>query len=132
LLDFIPSPPPPPPSQATMLDINLFRTDKGGNPDLIRESQRSRFASVELVDEAIALDKAWRESKCLLSSLPCPLHPVPPPSNLFQIPRPVSDSHGFSSLLQGSSSWTRSGRSSTLPARRSASSKPYVPCRISN
>jgi hypothetical protein len=22
----------------TMLEINLFRTDKGGNPDLIRES----------------------------------------------------------------------------------------------
>ena len=64
--------PPPSPSQATMLDINLFRTDKGGNPDLIRESQRSRFASVELVDEVIALDKAWRESKCPLSSLPCP------------------------------------------------------------
>ncbi|EER95330.1 hypothetical protein BDA96_01G499700 [Sorghum bicolor] len=43
-----------------MLDINLFRADKGGNPDLIRESQRSRFASVELVDEVIALDMAWR------------------------------------------------------------------------
>jgi seryl-tRNA synthetase len=46
-----------------MLDINLFRADKGGNPDIIRESQRSRFAPVELVDEVIALDKAWRESK---------------------------------------------------------------------
>jgi hypothetical protein len=74
LLHFIPSSPPPP-SQATMLDINLFRADKGGNPDLIRESQRSRFASVELVDEVIALDMAWRGSKCLLSSLPCSLFP---------------------------------------------------------
>jgi len=44
-----------------MLDINLFRADKGGNPDIIRESQRSRFAPIELVDEVIALDKAWRE-----------------------------------------------------------------------
>ena len=58
----------------------------------------------------------------------------PAPSSLKRIadPRPVSDYHGFSLLLQSSSTWTRSGRSSTLPARRSASSKPYVPCRISN
>ena len=38
------------------LDIVAFRTDQGGNPDKIRESQRRRFASVELVDEIIALD----------------------------------------------------------------------------
>ena len=43
------------------LDINLFRAYAGGNPDLIRESQRRRFASVELVDEIIALDEQWRE-----------------------------------------------------------------------
>lgn len=41
------------------LDINLFRKD-GGNPELIRESQRRRFASVELVDEIIAKDDIWR------------------------------------------------------------------------
>lgn len=42
------------------LDINLFRKDSGGNPDLIRESQRRRFASVEVVDEIIAKDERWR------------------------------------------------------------------------
>lgn len=42
------------------LDINLFRADSGGNPDLIRESQRRRYASVELVDEIIAKDEKWR------------------------------------------------------------------------
>lgn len=42
-----------------MLDINLFRVDKGGNPDLVRESQRKRGDPVELVDEVIALDKEW-------------------------------------------------------------------------
>ncbi|CAN6301917.1 unnamed protein product [Urochloa humidicola] len=52
-----------------MLDINLFRTDKGGNPDLIRESQRRRSASVELVDEVIALDKAWRERQFELDKI---------------------------------------------------------------
>jgi hypothetical protein len=52
-----------------MLDINLFRADKGGNPDIIRESQRSRFAPVELVDEVIALDKAWRERQFELDKI---------------------------------------------------------------
>lgn len=42
------------------LDINLFRKESGGNPDLIRESQRRRYASVELVDEIIAKDEQWR------------------------------------------------------------------------
>ena len=46
-----------------MLDINLFRAEKGGNPDAIRESQRRRYAKVELVDEVIELDKKWRESE---------------------------------------------------------------------
>jgi hypothetical protein len=43
------------------LDINLFRADKGGDPDRIRESQRRRFASVEIVDEIIAKDNEWRQ-----------------------------------------------------------------------
>ncbi|KAM0926981.1 hypothetical protein ACQ4PT_003119 [Festuca glaucescens] len=45
-----------------MLDINLFRTDrdKHGDTELVRNSQRIRFESVELVDEVIALDLAWR------------------------------------------------------------------------
>ncbi|KAK2640459.1 hypothetical protein Ddye_028254 [Dipteronia dyeriana] len=44
-----------------MLDINLFREEKGHNPEIIRESQRRRFASVEIVDEVIKLDKDWRQ-----------------------------------------------------------------------
>ncbi|ESQ32250.1 hypothetical protein EUTSA_v10004203mg [Eutrema salsugineum] len=44
-----------------MLDINLFREEKGNNPEIIRESQRRRFASVEVVDEIISLDKEWRQ-----------------------------------------------------------------------
>lgn len=38
------------------IDINLLRVSRGGNPELVRQSQRNRFASVELVDEVIALD----------------------------------------------------------------------------
>lgn len=40
-----------------MLNINLFRKEKGGNPDLIRRSQKNRGASVEIVDEIIELDQ---------------------------------------------------------------------------
>lgn len=43
------------------MDINLFRVDKGGNPDLVRESQRRRGAPVEVVDKIIALDEQWRK-----------------------------------------------------------------------
>ena len=46
-----------------MLDINLFREDSGGNPQFIKESQRRRFASVEIVDEVISLDQEWRQTQ---------------------------------------------------------------------
>ncbi|XXG80789.1 hypothetical protein AAC387_Pa09g1569 [Persea americana] len=52
-----------------MLDINLFRSDKGNDPERVRESQRRRFASVELVDEIIELDKEWRQLQFELSNL---------------------------------------------------------------
>jgi len=42
------------------LDITLFRADAGGNPELIKESQRRRFQSVEIVDEIIKNDSQWR------------------------------------------------------------------------
>ena len=47
-------------SLQTMLDLNLFQVDKGGNPELIRESQRRRGAPVEIVDEVISLYDGWR------------------------------------------------------------------------
>lgn len=43
-----------------MLDILLFRKDKGGNPDLVRESQRRRCKDVAVVDKVIELDTEWR------------------------------------------------------------------------
>ncbi|ODQ83208.1 hypothetical protein BABINDRAFT_159649 [Babjeviella inositovora NRRL Y-12698] len=42
-----------------MLDILQFIEEKGGNPELIRKSQRARGDSVELVDEIIADYKDW-------------------------------------------------------------------------
>ena len=60
------------------LDINLFRTEKGGNPEIVRESQRRRKPvnpkdskedqekqqeaqnqAVAVVDEVIKLDEDW-------------------------------------------------------------------------
>ncbi|XP_030467042.1 serine--tRNA ligase [Syzygium oleosum] len=52
-----------------MLDINLFREEKGNNPEIIRESQRRRFASVDLVDEIVHLDKEWRQRQFELENL---------------------------------------------------------------
>jgi hypothetical protein len=73
-----------------MLDINLFRTgatdepmtklhwmpdvqdlyfcwgtaaEKGGDPELVRESQRRRYADVGLVDKVIELDNEWRNGE---------------------------------------------------------------------
>ncbi len=45
------------------LDILMFREYAGGNPEIVRESQRRRFESVEKVDEIIAIDALWR--KCV-------------------------------------------------------------------
>ena len=45
-----------------MLDVNDFITDRGGNPEKIRESQRRRHAPVEVVDEVIALFDDARKS----------------------------------------------------------------------
>ncbi|KAJ1689203.1 hypothetical protein LUZ63_013358 [Rhynchospora breviuscula] len=52
-----------------MLDINLFRAEKGFDPEIVRESQRRRYASVEIVDEIINLDKEWRQRQFELESL---------------------------------------------------------------
>ena len=46
-----------------VLDLDLFREDKGGNPEHIRECQRKRFKDVSLVDQVIELDTEWRKRK---------------------------------------------------------------------
>jgi len=40
--------------------------EKGGDPEKIKESQKKRYAKVELVDEVIELDQDWRKCKDLL------------------------------------------------------------------
>ena len=49
----------------SMIDINVLRVEKGGNPELVRESQRKRGANVQLVDDIIQLDKDWVKCKAV-------------------------------------------------------------------
>ena len=42
-----------------MIDLQLLQVEKGGNPELVRESQRKRFASESLVDEVLSMYKHW-------------------------------------------------------------------------
>lgn len=44
-----------------VLDLDLFRADKGGNPDKIREIQKKRYKDVGLVDKVIEKDTLWRQ-----------------------------------------------------------------------
>lgn len=44
-----------------VLDLDLFRVDKGGNPDKIREIQKKRFKDTGLVDIVVEKDSTWRQ-----------------------------------------------------------------------
>lgn len=52
-----------------MLDINLFRTERGGDPEIVRESQRRRYKDVGLVDRVLELDAKWRDARGILDGL---------------------------------------------------------------
>ncbi|CAI5447984.1 unnamed protein product [Caenorhabditis angaria] len=52
-----------------VLDMDLFREEKGGNPELIRESQRKRFKDVTLVDQVIEWDQVWRKERFFADQL---------------------------------------------------------------
>lgn len=46
-----------------VLDLDLFRVDKGGDPALIRETQEKRFKDPRLVDQLVKADGEWRRCK---------------------------------------------------------------------
>ena len=52
-----------------MLDITRFRLEYGGNPEVIRESQRRRGADEKLVDMVVESDSAWRVAQHTLQTL---------------------------------------------------------------
>ncbi|KAH8922822.1 serine-tRNA ligase [Atractiella rhizophila] len=44
-----------------MIDIQLLNPDKGGEPEVVKLSQKRRNASEELVDEVLEMYKAWNK-----------------------------------------------------------------------
>ncbi|EYB83027.1 hypothetical protein Y032_0345g3124 [Ancylostoma ceylanicum] len=49
--------------------MDLFREEKGGNPEKIRTSQQHRYKDPTLVDKVIEADQAWRKARFLLDVL---------------------------------------------------------------
>ena len=45
------------------LDIDLFRPEKGGDPEKIRENQRKRFKDPSVVDRVVEADVLWRKCR---------------------------------------------------------------------
>lgn len=52
-----------------VLDLDLFREDKGGDPERVRSNARNRFKDVESVDRVIDLDNIWRKTRHNLDQL---------------------------------------------------------------
>ena len=46
-----------------VLDIDLYRADKGGDPEKIRENQSKRYKDTTLVDQVVEADTKWRKCK---------------------------------------------------------------------
>jgi seryl-tRNA synthetase len=51
------------------LDLNLFRTERGGNPDTIKESCKKRYQDPVIVDKIIEKDQEWRKARFVLDNL---------------------------------------------------------------
>uniref|UniRef100_A0A803W225 serine--tRNA ligase n=1 Tax=Ficedula albicollis TaxID=59894 RepID=A0A803W225_FICAL len=55
--------PAPQPAAVMVLDLDLFRADKGGDPAMVRDMQRKRFKDPALVDALVRADGAWRRCR---------------------------------------------------------------------
>lgn len=44
-----------------VLDLDLFRAEKGGDPEKIRKNQRDRFKDEGLVNIVLSNDVKWRQ-----------------------------------------------------------------------
>lgn len=52
------------------LDVLLFRQEHGGNPELVRESQRRRFKPEDAVNAVIEADNKWRQGLVVVIIVP--------------------------------------------------------------
>merc|ERR1712223_1566773 len=46
-----------------VLDIDEFRTEKGGNPEKIKKNQKLRYCDVSMVDKIVEADEKWRKAR---------------------------------------------------------------------
>lgn len=44
-----------------VLDLDLLREDRGGDPEKVRENQRKRFKDPAMVDKILETDAQWRK-----------------------------------------------------------------------
>ncbi|CBZ56252.1 putative seryl-tRNA synthetase [Neospora caninum Liverpool] len=58
------------------IDVNLLRAEKGGDPGLVRDSEVRRGRSGEVVDQAVEVDRKWRENLFQLEQLKKELNAV--------------------------------------------------------
>ena len=49
-----------------VLDLILFRSDQGGDPNKVRECQKKRYKDVGHVDKVVEADTQWRKRECVL------------------------------------------------------------------
>ena len=45
-----------------VLDLDLLRKDRGGDPEKVKENQRKRFKDPAMVDKILEADEQWRKS----------------------------------------------------------------------
>lgn len=50
-----------------VLDLDLYRADKGGDPEKLRENQSKRYKDTTLVDQVVEADTKWRKCKQMYS-----------------------------------------------------------------
>lgn len=46
-----------------VLDLDLFRVDKGGDPEVIRSNEIKRFRGTKRVDLVLEADENWRKGR---------------------------------------------------------------------
>ena len=51
-----------------VLDLDLFRDDKGGCLKKVIDNQKKRFSDVKLVENVVESDNSWRKCKHHLSN----------------------------------------------------------------
>uniref|UniRef100_A0A6G3MG96 serine--tRNA ligase n=1 Tax=Henneguya salminicola TaxID=69463 RepID=A0A6G3MG96_HENSL len=52
-----------------VIDLNILRIDRGGNPDIVMKSERNRFKGTEHVEKILELDKFWKTMRHQLDTL---------------------------------------------------------------